>query len=642
LTAFRHAGAKKIAHAAVDKNEALDNQFRAIIDTIPTLAWSALPNGALEFINQRWLDYTGLSLDGALGWGWTAAIHPDDRAAMEQDWRHAIETGAAFRHEARLRQHDGSYRWFLNHAVPLRDPSGTIVKWYGTTTDVEERKQAELALRRSEAYLAEAQRLSSTGSFGWKVSSGEIFWSEQTYRIFEWDRAVALTVERILERVHPDDLASVKEALDRASREKRDFDLIHRLVMPGGSTKYIHVIAHAVTDDAGELEFVGGLMDITAAKATEEALRENEQRFRDFSEAASDWHWESDAEHRFTTIGEGGATLARLHLDSDAVIGKTRWEIASDVADEPEKWREHIATLAAHQPFRRFIYRITPPNASPIYISANGKPRFDAQGAFLGYRGVNTEVTAAVRAAHAEDALQQVQAELAHVTRVTTLGELTASIAHEVNQPLAAIVTNGEASLRWLAREVPQIEEARRSLERMIADARRAGEVIRRIRGLAKKGDPEKAELDINDVIDEVIPLVQREAFRQGVTMRLELASALPPILGDRIQLQQVIMNLVINGIEAMAGVAGGQRDLVIRSHLYESGQVLVAVEDSGPGIQPENMDRLFEAFFTTKAKGMGMGLSISHSIVTAHGGRIWASRNAERGTTFQFTLPHQ
>ena len=239
-----------------------------------------------------------------------------------------------------------------------------------------------------------------------------------------------------------------------------------------------------------------------------------------------------------------------------------------------------------------------------------------------------------------QEALDHTQAELAHVARVTTLGELTASIAHEVNQPLAGIVTNGAACLRWLGREPPELEEARRAVRSMINDGKRASEVVSRLRALSKKTDPQRLPLDLNEVIDEVILLLQRELLNNRVALRLELASGLPPVLGDRIQLQQVIMNLVINSIQAMAPVIDRPRELLIRSRRNDADQVLLEVKDSGIGIDPENADRLFSAFFTTKPDGMGIGLSICRSIIEAHGGRIWASANTGPGATLQFTLP--
>jgi C4-dicarboxylate-specific signal transduction histidine kinase len=240
----------------------------------------------------------------------------------------------------------------------------------------------------------------------------------------------------------------------------------------------------------------------------------------------------------------------------------------------------------------------------------------------------------------AEEALRQAQANLVHVSRVMTLGELTASISHEVNQPIAAIATNGQVCLRLLALETPRPDEMRAALERIVRDANRASEVIQRIRGLAKRSEPQMVSLDINDVIREAILLVQREVLSHGVSLRTDLASGMPPVLGDRVQLQQVVINLLMNGVEAMAPITDRQREILIRSEQHEADKVHVAVLDSGIGIESEIAEKVFSAFFTTKPSGMGMGLSISRSIIRAHGGRLWVSPNPDHGAAFQFTVP--
>jgi len=244
-----------------------------------------------------------------------------------------------------------------------------------------------------------------------------------------------------------------------------------------------------------------------------------------------------------------------------------------------------------------------------------------------------------MRAEQAERALHQAREELAHLARVATLGELTASITHEVNQPLAGILTNAHAIVRWLDRATPDIAETRLGIDRIIRDAKHAADVIRRTRDLFRKAEPEKVRLDINAVISDAISLVHHEALSNRVSLRLELASGLPPVSGDRVQLQQVIINLAVNGIEAMAGIGNGPRNLLVRSYLEGSHQIVVAVQDRGSGIDPENIEKLFNPFFTTKRNGVGMGLSICRSIIEAHGGRVWASRNIGPGATFQFAL---
>jgi PAS domain S-box-containing protein len=495
---------RKLAEEKIRKAE---REHRLTLDSIPTLAWRTRTDGFAEYLNKRWLDYTGLSLEQALGWEWQVAIHPEDLAGLVKSWREMLTSEKAVEVEARMRRFDGAYRWFLFRPEPLRDESGNVVRWYGTNTDIEDLKRAEGALRRSETYLEEAQRLSQTGSFGWKTASGDVVWSKETYLIMGVSQTVQPTIDIIVERTHPDDRARVQQEFDRAAHGGHEYDYEHRLLMPNGDIKHLHVRAHRVSYASGEQEIVGALVDVTAARKAQEAL--------------------------------------------------------------------HAA-----------------------------------------------------------------QAELAHASRVATLGELTASIAHEVNQPLAAVISNAAACLRWLDRGAPDLEEARRSVEWIIKDGNRASEVIQRVRALLNKVDTQKVLLDINGVVNEVVVLVQRELLSHRVSLRMELEPALPEVLADRVQLQQVVINLVMNSIEAMQPVADGPRELLIRSHRDEAQQVLVAVKDSGVGVSSENADRLFDAFFTTKSSGMGMGLSICRSIIEAHGGRLSAVDDDGPGATFQFVLP--
>jgi signal transduction histidine kinase len=387
--------------------------------------------------------------------------------------------------------------------------------------------QAEEALRLSEAYLAEAQRVSHTGSFGWDVSSGKIYWSQETFRIMEYDPAIEPTLELALERTHPEDKALVQQLLGRASHDKTDFDFEHRLLMPNGSIKHVRVVGSPGKDKSRHFEFTGAVTDITERKLGEEALR-------------------------------------------------------------------------------------------------------------------------------------KAQAELAHVARVTTLGELTASIAHEINQPLTAVLNNANAGLRWLSGESPDIDEARAAIRRIVRDGKRAAEVISKVRALFKKAPMTKERFDINEAVDEIVTLTHSEAQRNRVLLQTRLDGNMPLILGDRVQLQQVVLNLLINAIEAVSGMSEGRREVFVSSQKgrdesgdsgeknlghcdlagAESSHVLIAVRDSGRGLDPTALEHLFDAFYTTKPQGLGMGLAISRSIIEAHGGRLWATANVPQGAIVQFAVP--
>jgi PAS domain S-box-containing protein len=604
--------------------------LRLIVDSIPAPVAVTTATGEVEFVNQPTLEYFGKTLDDLKGWSTTDAVHPDDLPNVVAVWRQAVETGNRYEVEGRHRRADGVYRWFHVNGFPLRDAEGHIVRWCVLQTDIEDRRQSEVRraaildsaldsivsvdhegritefnpaaertfghrrddvvgkhladiiippsfreqhrlgfarylatgearvigrriemtairadgtefpvelaitrvpldgppsftgylrditerkraeenLRRSEAFLAEGQHLGRIGSFSWRVATDEITWSEQLYRIFEFDQGIPVTLELIGTRVHPEDLPLLSDMIQRARGAGDNFEYEHRLLMPDRSIKYLHLIAHGTRDKDGQLEYIGAAQDVTRRRLSEEAL------------------------------------------------GKAR-------------------------------------------------------------------------------------SELAHVSRVTSLGVLSASIAHEINQPLAAIITNGETSLRWLARAEPDVEKARELTRRVVADARRAAEIIDRIRAMATRRAPEQTPLSLDDIVRESMTFLRHELQSRGISVALDFAPNLPRVVGDRTQLQQVVVNLTVNAVQAMGQSEDARPGILIRTMPGDAEMAYCHIEDSGPGIDPTHLPHLFDSFFTTKDSGMGMGLPISRSIIEAHGGHIRADNDsALGGARFSFALP--
>ena len=649
--------------------------FQLIVESIPALVAVMTPTGEVEALNQPVLDYTGKSFEELTGWANSDVVHPDDLAPTIESLRKALESGDAYELESRHRRADGVYRWFHVRGFPLKDTDGRILRWCFLLADIDDRKRAEAqlagekrllemvasscaltevltalckfvedtsadchcgvylidwsapkfrigavpslprtfndpcegltvslevgpcgvaaltktqvivedfesdplfqscairplslahgfrsqwstpifardgrvmgtfaifqtspasptqvqqdliaqvthiasiaieralseaALKRSEAFLAEAQHLSRIGSFAWRVATNEITWSEELYRIFEFEPHVRVTVELVVTRVHPEDLTLVHDMIERATTSASDFQYEHRLLMPDHSIKYLHQTAHGTLNADGELEYIGAVQDVTQRRLAEEAL------------------------------------------------GKAR-------------------------------------------------------------------------------------SELAHVARVTTLGVLTASIAHEVNQPLSGIITNASTCLRMLAADPPNVEGACETARRTIRDGHRASEVVTRLRALFGKKNTTLEVVDLNDATREVIALLLSGLQKDRVILRAELTDDLPPVTGDRVQLQQVVLNLIMNASDSMRGVDDRPRQLVIRTERDGGDHVRLTVQDAGVGFDPQVEERLFEAFYTTKSGGMGIGLSVSRSIIESHRGRLWAASNDGPGATFSFSLP--
>jgi len=649
--------------------------FQMIVESIPAPVAVITPNGEVEALNKPVLDYFGKSFEELTGWASSDPVHPDDLPHVIEVRQKALESGETYEVEARHRRADGVYRWFHMRGFPLKDTDGRVLRWCVLLTDIDDRKRAEAqlagekrllemvassfpltdvltelckfvedtaadcrcgvylidwrgpkfrigavpslpatfndpcegltvspevgpcgvaaltktqvivtdfesdpvfqscairplslahgfrsqwstpifardgrvmatfaifqtspasptqvqqdliaqvthiasiaieralseaALKRSEAFLAEAQHLSRVGSFAWRMATNEITWSEQLYRIFEFDPHVRVTLELIGTRVHPEDLTLFHDMIERASSSASDFQYEHRLLMPDHSIKYLHLIAHGTRNEDGELEYIGAAQDVT------------------------------------------------------------QWRLS-------------------------------------------------------------------------EEALGKASAELAHVTRVMSLGALTASIAHEVNQPLSGSISNASTCLRMLDADPPNVDGARETARRTIRDGHRASDVISRLRALFSRKDMATELVDLNEATREVITLALSELQRNRVIVKPELADQLPIVAGDRIQLQQVILNLLRNASDAMSGVDDRPRQLLIRTEHDADCGVRLSVQDAGVGFAPESINKLFNSFYTTKSNGMGIGLSVSRSIIENHQGCLWATSNDGPGATFSFSIP--
>jgi PAS domain S-box-containing protein len=495
-----------------------------------------------------------------------------------------------------------------------------------------ERKEAEL--KRSEAFLAQGQRLTLTGSLWWKTSTGEITWSEESYRLLEYPVTVTPTVELILKRCHPEDVPLVQEKVASGIRDGVNMDFEHRLVMPNGVVKHVHVVMQNVGFDSGAPEFVGAITDITEWKLAQEQLRQSETYLAEAQKlsltgsvgwsVADDRHVWSDETYRIfgyhpSTLITFPLILQRVHPEDLELVRQALVE-APDGGDFD------------------YEYRLLMPDGSVKYLHLVAHGMRDRNGR-LEYIGAVQDVTQQRRS---EEALARLRSELAHVSRVTSLGTLAASVAHEVSQPLSGIITNASTCLRMLAGEPPNVDGARETARRTIRDGQRASEVITRLRALFARKSPAIELVDVNEATREVMALSRSELQRSRTTIRMELAEDLPLLMGDRVQLQQVIMNLLRNASEAMSGVDDRPREVVIRTAHDEDERAVLSVQDTGSGFEAHSAEELFDAFYTTKQHGMGIGLSVCRSIIESHCGRLWAVPNEGPGVTFSFSIPYR
>src|SRR3981081_1693133 len=641
-------------------------------------AWRVAGREALH-LSEEWYRIYGFDPEqGMPGWEERLQrVHPEDRAKWQGAIDRAIVEKSEYEVEFRILLPDGTIKYVHTVGHPVLNATGDLMEFVGSATDVTERRRAEEALRRSEGYLAQAQRLTQSGSWAWNVRTGDRFWSQETFRIFGYDpEKVKPTWSDILDRVHPEDRPATIQRSEAETTLKEGSEFDFRIVLPDGRIKHLHSISHPMMDGSGEItEIVGTLMDVTERRRAGVWVHGG-GRILEMSER--DAPLEEILEKLVLVVEAqfAGLLSSVLLLDEDgqhvrhgaapslpepytqAIDGLCIGPQAGSCGTAMYRRETVVVTDILQDPLWEAYRDVASPYglracwSTPI-LAHSGR----ALGSFAMYyrepRSPSTAETRALemathlggiaierkRAREERERLRQAQGDLAHINRVTMMGELTAALAHEVNQPIAAALTDANTCMRWLTRDQPDLEEARGAASRVVKDATRAAEIIARVRLVFKKGVAQRELVDVNELIREMIILLRNEISRHSISVRTELAETLPQVMGDRVQLQQVMMNLIMNSIDAMKD-ADGSRELTINSRSSGSEQVMVSVSDTGVGLPSPQAEQIFNAFFSTKAHGTGMGLRISRSIVESHGGRLWAADNSTRGASFHLTLP--
>ncbi|WP_024519606.1 PAS domain S-box protein [Bradyrhizobium sp. Tv2a-2] len=670
--------ARKRAEGALRRTE---TELRDVIEAIPAIALTAQPDGSNVWINRQWVEFTGLSVEETLGSGWQSAVHPDDLTEHTAKWHRAMASGQPFENEARYRSARGEYRWFLARAVPLRDEQGGILKWYGILTDITERKRAEERLRVQHTVgqlLAEAATIEEVTPrilrvmgecLGWDVGAlWRVDREAEALRCVELWHTASIEVPEF-EKVGSEFTFAPGVGLPGRvwSSLKPAYipDVVPDTNLPRGPIAEREGLHAAIgfpillgSEVLGVIEFFSReigqpdqeLLDMVATigsqigqfierKRAEAELRESEQNYRTLFESIDEGFCtievlfdqnEKPVDYRFLQISPSFERQTGI----ENAAGRRMREIAPR---HEERWFEIYGRIALTGESMRFENEAKQLGRwYDVYAFRVGDPKRRRVGIL--FNDITERKRAEAEARDSERRYREVQADLAHATRVTTMGQLMASIAHEIRQPIAAAIMNAQAGLKWLNAKPPNLEQVRQTLGGIVSAGKQADNVIDRMRALIKKAPPRKEDIEINEAVLEVIALTRAETSKNGVSVRTQLVGS-PHVYGDRVQLQQVLLNLIINAIEAMRDVGETDRQLLVGTRSEPDG-VCVEVRDSGPGFAPATLERLFEPFYTTKSGGLGLGLSVCRSIIEAHYGRLWASPNLPRGAIFRFIVP--
>lgn len=633
---------QKTAEFALRESE---QRLQQLIDAVPALIWSTTREGTPTYVNKRFTDLTGASLEDITtsdGSPSLSVIHPDDRGAAARAAARSFETGVPYVMRYRQVRRDGSYRWTETRAEPLRDNSGGILQWYGVSADIDDLVTTQEALRTRERELS--QLVDVVPSHVWRLTPDgkPTFFNRRMVDFLGLDVADAggsgmSRLEAVIETIHPDDAAAFRDALSRSLATGDGFAMRYRLRRADGIYRWMSSRAEPMRDHAGRIVHWYGLChDIDDQMHAQDAQRERERQLQLLVDAIPAFIWCLTPEGTPSYFNKRVLDQIGLTVnDLTAPDGSLRLESVHP-DDRPAVQRALMHSLRSGEPFR-MKYRQRRGRANYRWTEGHAEPLRDANGRIVQWYGVYSDIDDEVTA---QQALRKAQNRLARATQAASLAELSASIAHEVNQPLAAIVATSHACRRWLSANPPNLERAEITLERIIRDANSASEVVSRIRALFSQLGKTKSPADMPDVIAEVCRLMADGLAVRKVRVETEPDQNLPPALIDRIQIQQVLINLIRNAIDSLDAVEDGTRLIRLRAARDGDDTIRVEVRDLGAGIaQPE---RIFEPFFTTKENGMGMGLAICRSIIEAHDGRLWAAGNEPRGTVFAFTLPLQ
>ena len=648
-------------------------ELRDAIESIPAMVFSASPDGANTFVNGRWAEYTGLSLDQTAGSGWRDAVHPEDLERHVVKWRASLDTAEPFEDEVRFLRADGQYRWHLVRALPLRDELGSILKWYGKITDIEDRRRAEGLLAGEKRILemvakggslteildslcrlVEEQASGVMASIllveGSKLRHGAAPSLPKAYTDAIDGVVIGPSVGSCGTAAYRGEQVIVQDiAIDPLWADYRGAALPHSL-RACWSTPIFSAQGNVIATfamyyreprtpggrDRQIIEQITNLAGLAIErKLTQDKLQRNESYLAEAERLTHTGSWGYNPATKKTTylseemfriwgldphrgVPDADGSFRLVHPDDRARLSEIALKAFAAKADFTSDFRTVLA------------------DGTVKHLHVIWHPVLDENGELIEYRGTAADVTDRKRAEQERERLRQVEEDLAHINRVSMMGELAASLAHEIKQPIAAAVNDARTCLRWLRRETPDVAEACETASRIVNAATRAANLIDRVRSLYKRETPQRELVEINDIIRDMIALLYDRAYQHSIVIHTHFAPGLPAIAADRVQLQQVLMNLMLNGMEAMKESG----DLTVASGSTDDGELLVSVSDSGIGLPVAGSERIFEAFFTTKPQGTGMGLSISRRIIESHGGRLWAVANPAGGATFHFTLP--